>query len=127
VNTFTGPVSLACTSGLPSNAICYFSSSTVTAGDAPVNATLTFITGTQNASNIRFGGLGVLACGLFSLGLFGRRRAIAWLCLLVLLPVGIALTGCGGGPETPAGSTNVTITATSRGVTHTQMLKLQVK
>ncbi|MGC9197734.1 MAG: SBBP repeat-containing protein [Acidobacteriaceae bacterium] len=125
VNGFNSAVSFAC-SGLPAGALCSFSPATVTPnGTAAANTTMTITTTAPTTSKDLApwpfaGGGAVLALGLF---FFRRRRSLpALLCLALLLGVGGMAVGCSGGsggsqssgnPGTPAGTSQVTVTASS--------------
>jgi sugar lactone lactonase YvrE len=121
VNSFSAPVSFAC-SGLPANATCSFSPTSVTpsatSGAAPATSTITISTTTasaalrQNNPSPLFPGGAALAATLCCFG-FRKRRHLQMLVLAVVSVVGLSLfTGCGG--STPALSTStVTVTATS--------------
>jgi hypothetical protein len=128
---FFGSVTFAC-SGLPTNASCGFSPSTITVSGTPAIPTLLSVNTAATVSQLRpeaGEGLGTVACGLglASLVLFWpvrRIRARLWTtlgCLLALASIG--LTGCGAGngrpadpPETAPGTYNFTVTATSGSV-----------
>ncbi len=144
MNGFNQAVAFAC-SGLPSEAICSFSPTTVTPTGSAASTTLTITTtGPTNSSRNSlpwpFAGGGIVAaCGL----LFFRRkrqfRLSSALSLLFLLTTTGMLLGCGGGgsskttgnPGTPAGTSSVVVTATSGtgagAVSHTTTISLTVQ
>jgi uncharacterized protein (TIGR03118 family) len=133
---FTGTVSFTC-SGLPAGAQCAFSPSSLAAtGNAPSVATLDIVT-YKMASVEHSIGSGIALALLFPLGgvlALRRKRLGAWRPMLVavvaLLSVG-AVIGCGNSytpnTPTPAGSSQVTITATSGSITQTTTLSLVVQ
>ena len=139
VNGFNGTVSFACT-GLPAGALCAFSPSTVTASSgAPSLVTLTILTTHRMTAAVTpLGGRSaVLALALllpFCPLLLGRRRqrwqrvlgSAAVLAVVSALGAGM---GCGSSSAmgTPAGQSNVTITATSGATTQTVPLALTVQ
>jgi hypothetical protein len=142
---FASTVSLAC-SGLPANATCNFSPSTVTlATGGSASATVTIATGVRASLSggampfrdaggpIESGLLLPLIFGPCSLLVIRRRRAISrhrrLLVLLAMAGAFVALSGCGGpdaSAKTPAGTSTVTITATSGSTTQTATLQLAV-
>jgi len=141
-NAFTGTVTLAC-SGLPAGATCTFSPAQLAVSPtAPALATLAVQTSAGSAGSYLPAGLGERPRGIvFALLLpFGsllalRRRFIglrAGLRMLGVLAVLAAsaglLAGCGssGTAATPAGTSNVTVTATSGSVMQTTVVALTV-
>ncbi|MCU1292436.1 MAG: hypothetical protein JWP08_1286 [Bryobacterales bacterium] len=146
-NNFSGTVSLACTS-LPQAATCTFSpaSLAVTAG-APATTTLTITTAKKTAGvrpfTINGGYLGKIAVALFlpfgALLLFPRGRSFnqrRYLRLLGLFGVFILsagyIAGCSSSsdvfvPFTPAGTSAVTVKATSGTITQTITVNLTVQ
>ncbi len=129
-NGFTAPVTFAC-SGLPAESTCAFAPQSVTPTGGPVTTTMTIATtaGTM-ATNIRPGELGSFARGLCGVCLAGltlwyvprRFRGKGGWVMLVLAGILLAglLPGCGSQPAssgttggTPAGTSVVTITASS--------------
>ncbi len=122
-NGFDSVVSFAC-SGLPSNATCSFTPTTVTPSGSAVSTQLT-ITVSAQASVLRPGsrpflpetGLLVAACFF----VWKRRRIQAGVLVAVLFLAGAGqLSGCGGGPGAGGGgggsspqSYSVSVTATS--------------
>lgn len=151
-NGMHGDVSLSC-SGLPASATCSFSPASLMVDGAPATSTLTIGTAMRTAMNSHDSPFNPLAPGgviLAAIGvpaMFRRRRILAGarhFALLALLFIGaFALHGCGGGGEhatgnpgggnpgggstgTPAGTYNVTITATSGSTTHAVTYALTV-
>lgn len=132
-NSLGNVVSLSC-SGMPANSVCVFSADTIPAGSGPATSVLTFITGVKPGSTsvAGLGGLGVLACGVLTLGLFRRRRLYAPLFLMLAVCSGLMLNGCSENADTPAGTSNVVVTATgsgggAEGVVHTATIQLVVQ
>jgi uncharacterized protein (TIGR03118 family) len=140
INGFSGSVTFAC-SGLPANSTCTFSSPTLTVTpNTSATETLTIATGGFGASNqaaplINFGrgSYTALAFMPFACLLFfaGRRkfRISPKLMLVLIGTMGAAtLAGCSyTSPTTPAGTTAITVTATSGAVSHTSTVKLTVQ
>jgi Bacterial Ig-like domain (group 3)/FG-GAP-like repeat/FG-GAP repeat len=144
---FAQPVSFAC-SGLPSEATCTFAPATVTPGASAVTTVLTITTtaaqpAVQKSRIYRSGMAGLLALG--SLLLFaapGSKRAARWgrwVVLVMALALGGGLISCGGGgssggggttpanPGTPAGTSTVTVTATSGSLNPTASVQVTVQ
>jgi len=151
-NSFSGTVSLSC-SGLPSGSTCSFSPTQVSvAASAPATSSLIIQTATPTGSYAREKheepgrrGVGEFALALLlpfgSALAFGRRRRFSSLRMLgvvavLLLSVG-AIEGCSGYGSagygmsgtagTPAGTTNVTINATSGSITQSTVVALTVQ
>jgi hypothetical protein len=143
-NGFNQATSFAC-SGLPGEATCSFSPATVTpSGTAASTATMTITTtaptnSSRNSNPWPFagGGAALAFCLIF---LRGRKRLPALLCLTLLLGIGGIAAGCGGGSSksgggtggsgnsgTPAGTSMVTVTATSGALTHTTTVSLTIQ
>jgi hypothetical protein len=139
---FTGTVTFSCTSGLPAQASCSFSPSTVNVTSSGGATVLTIATTSPSAAPPAGGstaGLGTTASvlgmglGLALLGSLasrkGRRRPA--FALLAFLALTVVLTSCGGGgshnPGTPPGTSTITVTATSGGTTHTATVTLVVQ
>jgi hypothetical protein len=128
---FTAPITFAC-SGLPAESTCAFAPASVTPAGGAVTTTMTITTtaGTV-ATNVRPGALGSFArglCGVCLAGLTlfyvprrfpGKARSVM-VVLAGILSAGL-LPGCGGSQPassgttggTPAGTSMVTITASS--------------
>jgi uncharacterized repeat protein (TIGR01451 family) len=149
---FPNGVNLKCSSGVPTAAMCAFSTNPVTPNGTPVTSSLTISTtalppGTtaslfqrklprMYAVMLPLGGIAFLG---FSLSGDGRRRRVAGiLVLLVVLGLTMLQPACGSSskkptvpPFTPAGSYNITISAisgTGTGqATRTSKLTLVVK
>lgn len=136
---FNSTVSFAC-SGLPANATCSFSPTSVTPSGAAVTTQLTIAVSTQ-ASVVRPNSrpflpateLAVAACFI----IWKRRRAWGGVLMAVLVLAGAGLlSGCGGGGGTSGGgggtgggggspqSYTVTVTATSATVIQTTTVTL---
>jgi len=141
INGFNGAVTFAC-SGLPANSTCLFSSPTLTVTpSASATETLTISTGGYKASNeaapihpLGNGSYTALAFMPFACILLfaGRKklRSSPRLMLVLIGAVGAAtLAGCGSytNTATPAGTTAVTVTATSGAVSHTSTINLTVQ
>jgi uncharacterized repeat protein (TIGR01451 family) len=149
---FPNGVNLKCSGGVPTAALCAFSTNPVTPNSTPVTSSLTISTtalppGTtaslfernlprMYAVMLPLGGIAFLG---FSLGGDGRRRKLAGI-LLLLVALGLTMLqpACGSSsskptvpPFTPAGTYNITISAISGtgtgGATHTTKLTLVVK
>ncbi len=145
-NSFSGPISFAC-SGLPTGASCAFSPSTVTlSGTAASTVNVTIATTTAASGYAHLRGFDsrssmALAMGLLSpFGLFafaGVRRRSAMLRGAVLMGLltaaAFTTTGCGStqaksvAPVQAPTTSQVTISATSGATTHTVVVALTVK
>ena len=145
-NAFTGTVSLTC-SGLPAGASCNFSNSQLTVlPTAPATTTLTLQTAAATGSYgyLKLDGpgshraLGIVSAMLLPFGgllALRRRRDLAGLRILGVLTILFAsaslIAGCSyspsGTPGTPAGTTNVTITATSGSVMQSTVVAVTVQ
>jgi hypothetical protein len=141
---FTGTVTFTC-GNLPSKSSCNFNPATLPGtGTTTVTVSTTAQTVAMSVPHIRptylaswmFGGAPLI--GLFVIGGVSRRRRN--LCLGIFL-FGVLATcfGCGGGsgggggggggpiPGTPAGTYQITITATSNGLSHQSIFTLTVQ
>ena len=147
VNSFAGSVTLAC-SGLPVGATCTFSSpqASVT-GTAPTTTVLTIQAAAASmgsgyakpgpGGSARIEGVGLVWAMLLPLGGFlvlrGRTRLAALRILgsaVILLAGASWMSGCStamSSPGTPAGTSNMTITATSGSISHSTTVALTVK
>jgi FG-GAP-like repeat/Putative Ig domain/Bacterial Ig-like domain (group 3) len=148
-NGFTAPITLAC-SGLPAESTCAFASKSVTPAGGAVTTTMMITTtaGTV-ATNVRPGALSGLGKGLWGVCLAGLtllyvprrfpgKRRWVMVALAGMLSAGF-LQGCGGSQQassgttggTPAGTSIVTITASSgtssAQITHTATVTLIVQ
>ena len=134
-NSFAGTVTFTCT-GLPVSATCSFASPQLAvSATAPATEVLTIQTssGTQgylrSASGIGF----ALLLPFGSLLALRRRKKFASLRILGAVTVVLAsaglIAGCGssGMAPTPAGTSNVTITATSGSITQSTVVALTVQ
>ncbi len=140
VNGFSGTVTFAC-SGLPVSASCSFSPATVNVTGTAASTTQLTITANNNTSLLRQGDLfgskmtGITAAMLLPFGalLLGRRKRkpatpmqVLGVFALLLIGAGV-VTGCGGSSaSTPAGTSQVTVTATSGTVSHSSTFSLIV-
>jgi hypothetical protein len=137
-----GPWNLLVTfdcSGLPARATCAFNPKSVTPGNLDATTTLTLVTSGPNAALTRHGSTGALATCL-TFGAFGllvvvngdgrrRRKLRVCLALSVLGIFSLALLDCGGTTipsRTPPGTSSITVTATSGGVSHSAIFQLVV-
>ena len=137
--SFNGMVSLACT-GLPSGATCSFTPSQITAtATAPGIAVLTIQTSKTMALLERTGhGFAGVAPALLlpfaSVLVFYRRRFSALtsmlglfvLCGIIFAALG-TITGCGGAASTPAGTSQVVVTAKSGSISQSTTISLIVQ
>jgi uncharacterized protein (TIGR03118 family) len=140
INGFSGPVTFAC-NGLPVYSTCTFSSPTLTvSSNASATETLTISTGGYKARNeaVPFPHSGsrsyaALACMPFAcLLLFAGRKKLGINPKLMLVLAGavgaVTLAGCSyTNTTTPAGTSAITITATSGTTTHTSKVNLTVQ
>lgn len=140
VNSFAGTVNFTC-SGLPLNATCSFSPSQVSVtATAPATTTLTVTTLSASASSgLAKPGLkyAVTLAVLLPFGFLSMRRrisgagrlaAITVVGVLTLSGLGV-LAGCTYNPKlfTPAGTSNLTITATSGNTTQKTGVSMTVQ
>ncbi len=140
---FSSAVNFAC-SGLPSLASCTFNPASVTPNGSAASTTLTISTTARGAANpaTNLGGL-ITGGSFFALalvfGLTDKKRRLQVLCM-TLVAAGLlgAMVACGGGGGTPsptptpaigtpAGTFNVTVTATSGSITHSSVITLVVR
>jgi hypothetical protein len=148
VGGFNQAIQFSC-SGLPANATCAFSPTTITPSGASVTSTLTITTDVRTSSLLEHRAKPLLAIALHSgqIGLCGgllfcvfrrkkmaaqlRRLSLGILLAMALLG-GTSVVGCGSGlpsPVTPAGTSMVTVTAStsaSGGTTHNATLTLTI-
>jgi pro-kumamolisin-like protein/Big-like domain-containing protein len=134
--SYTGTINFtaASCSGLPSLATCSFSPASVKGSG---KTTISISTTAPHSAALQHFGLwasgGGLLVGVVFFGLplqFPRKRFFALLAIACLATA----VGCGGGgggssppvPGTPAGTYNVTVSATSSGLTHTTSFTLTV-
>jgi hypothetical protein len=139
---FSSAVNFACT-GLPSQAACSFNPASVTPNGSAANTTLTISTTARGAANPATNlGAGLIAgSSFFALvlvfGLTDKKRRLQVLCMtLVVAGLLGAMVACGGGGNppppppvtgTPAGTFNVTVSATSGSITHSSVITLVVR
>lgn len=129
---FNAAVQLSC-SGLPAYIACSFDESQLTVSGAPTSARVTFTNkntaqAALDTKQIPGRGLGILACGLVSLGFI--RRGSRLVMLIGLVVVGSFLGGCGTSPSVqnpPAGSYVVTLNATGGGITQSSKVTLNIQ
>jgi hypothetical protein len=143
LSTLNETVVLSC-SGAPTNASCTAVPSTVALGTTtPVNVTVLIDTKAQLAPpfpfRARFQETGIVLALLFPAVLFSRRRIRKSLLYAAMLCSTASLTSCGVGRTipndnpiapaypTPTGAYNLTVTATSAGLSHTVGLTLIVQ
>lgn len=135
--SFSGTISLAC-SGLPAEAACAFTPPSIAANGTRgttsviITVTTTAPHTTQNMTDRPYYfagwmmGSSLALGGVFVLG-FKKPRQLAALFMLIVLALLVVVPACGGGgskpppppvqdPGTPAGTYNVTVTATSGSV-----------
>jgi Beta-propeller repeat/Abnormal spindle-like microcephaly-assoc'd, ASPM-SPD-2-Hydin len=146
--SFPNAVSLSC-SGLPANASCSFSPSSVKPGATKATTTLSITTADSSAENLppvpaRHNPIGNGWLQLQGLGVVGmvlakgskRSRKTAILVLLALLIAGMLfMTGCAGGtgigpqnqPPTTSKSYTITVTGTSGSLQHTLPVTLTIQ
>jgi hypothetical protein len=140
---FSGTVTLSC-SGLPARATCNFATPqlSVTAS-APATTTVSLQTLAPTGSGYfrqeagklwGQAGVGIVSALLLPFGsllAFGRRRRLRGLAgVAVLFAAAGLIAGCGsssGMSGTPAGTSNVTVTATSGSVTQTAVVAMTVQ
>jgi hypothetical protein len=150
---FNQTISFSC-SGLPANATCTFTPSSVTPNGAPVTSTLIVRTNVAASTNTSAPKLrntlgntlgGTLLAGLLGslfLPLLRRRKLpVSLLSALLLSASFLTLSGCGGkssppsttttttATTTPAGTSNVTISAgvAGGGATHTTSVSIVIQ
>jgi uncharacterized protein (TIGR03118 family) len=142
INGFSGPVTFTC-SGLPANSTCTFSSPTLNVTpSASATETLTISTGGYKASNEAapvhpFGSGSYTALAFMPFAcvlLFAGRKKLRINPKLMLVLIGAAvgaatLAGCGSSTNTttPAGTSAITVTATSGTISHTSTVNLTVQ
>ena len=149
-NSFTGTVTLSC-SGLPTGAACDFGTTSLAVSpNAPATTSLVIVTqgmsgALQRPDLGRFRAVGIVAALLIPFGalltgrrrrqfamlsaeLFARQRVFGVIAALVV-SMGV-MVGCSSAPATittPAGISNVTITAASGSIMQTTVVALTVQ
>ena len=140
---YTGTVQFTC-SGLPANAACTFQPATITFPDTSNTGSVTLTIDTGTTASLKVPSLPafrehqiLFAVSFFWLPglplLWFRKRRIgsilpSLLMFLVLCAVAGGLTGCGGPPTTPAGTSTIQVIATgSGGLSLTTSLTLVVQ
>lgn len=148
INNFASPTTFSC-SGLPAATSCSFSPPTLTPNGAPAITTLTITTTAPQAVAVplavRGGGLskwsaiGTFAVAFVLLGGFNTKRNAGRLLRKASISAALVfMLGCGGGGgtptplppvsgATPAGTSQITVTAASAVATHTQPITLTVQ
>jgi Bacterial Ig-like domain (group 3) len=123
---FSGMVTFAC-SGLPTNASCSFSPATITVTGTPAVPTLLSVNtaATTTTSQLRpgLGAYGLAFAGLLLFWPARRSRHRVWAILLYAIAIAtLGLNGCSSGSgsspaaQTPTGSYNFTVIASSGGL-----------
>lgn len=139
-NGFNGVVTLKC-SGLPANSVCGFSSNQISVSPtASATATITIQTHNSMAlirpgtpwrapTEIAMGLLLPFGSVVLSRRRLGLNKRSLRLLVLLGLPVGALwlVVGCSSSDLTPAGTSQVTITATSGSITQSTVMALTVK
>jgi YVTN family beta-propeller protein len=150
INGFNSATNLSC-SGLPKESTCNFSEASITpAVSGTATSTLTIKTDTStttaaldlpgNSPAARTGSVGSgiamanVVGALLLLPILGsRRRKLRHLLgslgafLLLVILASAAMTGCGSGPTTPAGTYSIQITAESGSITQNATFSLTVQ
>lgn len=132
--------SAASCSGLPRESTCSFSPASVTGSGS---TTLTITTTAAHSARLEGPGgwtttLGLTFAGVLLLGSRSRRAGRSNLLSLIAFAFLITIAGCGGGgsggssgsggdPGTPAGTSTITVTATSGALSHTATVTLKVQ
>ena len=141
---FSGTIALACT-GLPSEATCTITPSSISAnGTASTNTASITVSTTAATASARSQRRGYLPA-LWMMGLSlvmscvfagGKRNATRYSAMIVLAMMILLVPACGGGggskkpapnPGTPAGTSNITVTATSGSTTNSTGFTLVVQ
>ena len=144
---FSGTIALAC-SGLPAGAACVFSPSSIVANGIATTATSTItVTTTAAAAEMRYSPRHIFVAQwmsgfglLFSLVLMGapKRRRASGIFLGLMMWLLLVVPGCGGSSKptpappppvisTPAGSYNITVSASSGANTSTTSFSVTVQ
>ncbi|HEX4001190.1 MAG TPA: S53 family peptidase [Candidatus Acidoferrales bacterium] len=142
VNGYTGTVDLAC-SGLPTDATCSFSRSSVTFTSSVTSVPVTVTVDTTSASTAHptnfpqgihlwptHGGLALVAISLLATLLIGTfPRNFQWNTALtfVAMAVLLGMAACGGNGSGKTGSTTATLTGTASSGTPTSSMTFTVK
>jgi photosystem II stability/assembly factor-like uncharacterized protein len=141
---FNTAVNFAC-SGLPAQTSCTFNPTSVIPNGAAASTTLTITTTARGAASPATNlGAGLITGGSFFalalvFGLTDKKRRLHVLCMgLVVAGLLGAMVACGGGggnpsptptpiSGTPAGTFNVTVSATSGSIAHSSVITLVVR
>jgi hypothetical protein len=135
--TFSGAISFTC-SGAPAEATCSVNPSSVALGGNQASAVTVIVSTTAPNNTFHASSqspwlkaAGGVSMAVLFLVIPRRRRFLQMAAVLVLSVSGLAmLSGCGKSgptfPGTPAGQSNLTITATSGSITQTQTIALTV-
>jgi hypothetical protein len=144
---FGTAITFTCPSGLPTGAACSSASATGKGPTTIVNTKITITTTAPTAMlqskehryyyAVLLGG-GLPLAGIFLIGAPRRRRWSTLLGLMLLMAFLVVVPGCGGGgssggqqqqqnPGTPAGTYNVTVTATAGSLSESGTLVLTVQ
>jgi uncharacterized repeat protein (TIGR01451 family) len=145
---YPNPVSLSCSSGLPSGASCSFSTTSVTLPNtSPASSTLKISTTarpvTTTSLRPRSGLFYAMLLPISGFALIGvgvgtssrRRKWLLGMCLVTVLGTMMFQAACGGSNSstppvtggTPAGSYTITVTGTSGSVSRQQTVTLTVQ
>lgn len=142
-NGLSATTSFSCT-GLPAGSSCSFSPATLSPSGSPLSTTLTITTTARQAAALfpgntpqRFPGwipvFGFAVSVMLIMKLRLQRKAFRLILVPFVLALPLLLTGCGGGSSrvqtitgTPAGTSQVTVTAVSS-VSHTVPITLTVQ
>jgi len=145
-NGFASAISLACTSGLPPQATCQFSPSSINPGTNPGTSSLTVNTSARTTAHIS-ANLGLYVSWLFlpaiamstiTLAAPKCRRYFSYILLVLVFTALIWITACGGNSSggansgggtsgTPVGIYNIVVTGSTGSTQHTSTVTLTVQ